>query len=313
MVWPDYKIDLELVAALIDHRLSVEEQADVVRLLARSDEALELFANAVRVRPDIDRRTTVWISTARRWRGWTVAVPLAAASVLAVVVPPIVKRSDQPLLSRQYAVALTQNATSSAQPAADEWDEPQWSLTRGAGALPDTVLIVIRSKPSELKNACRLGVRSLDLQVALERSDTALARGLTSEIIDDLNTIGLSEPVILQYKELQSRFALDAPARSIERASSIEAHLRGLVDSSTFAFGQWIAAAELAARTHNASFFASDLGSNMLRSPITPGSIAAEHAEVLRSIAVRLQQPSRNQVLDDVHRDVDAIIQRCGG
>jgi len=44
----DTNLDLELLAALADGRLSGEERARAVRMLADSDEALELFANTVR-------------------------------------------------------------------------------------------------------------------------------------------------------------------------------------------------------------------------------------------------------------------------
>ena len=44
----DTNLDLELLAALADGRLSGEERARAVRMLADSDEALELFAKRLR-------------------------------------------------------------------------------------------------------------------------------------------------------------------------------------------------------------------------------------------------------------------------
>ena len=48
----DSSQDLELIAAFIDGRLSAEERARAMKLLADSDEALELFASALRHQAD---------------------------------------------------------------------------------------------------------------------------------------------------------------------------------------------------------------------------------------------------------------------
>src|SRR5678815_6160071 len=92
----DSNDDLELIAALIDGRLSGEERARAMKLLADSDEALELFASTLRhesATPDV---SVVPITRARRWRQWKTMVPLAAAAGLAiVVVPKVVGRGPQ--------------------------------------------------------------------------------------------------------------------------------------------------------------------------------------------------------------------------
>src|SRR5437763_11641834 len=97
-------LDLELLAALADGRLSGEERARAVRMLADSDEALELFANTVRdLRvPDVK---VVSITSARRWRQWKIALPIAAAAAIAVVmVPRLVGPSKQAGLANEYAM-----------------------------------------------------------------------------------------------------------------------------------------------------------------------------------------------------------------
>src|SRR6476619_8482004 len=82
----DTNADLELLAALIDGRLSGTERDRAMKLLADSDEALEIFASTVRhQRP---AATVVPISTARRWRQWKVLTPVAAAAALAIVFVP---------------------------------------------------------------------------------------------------------------------------------------------------------------------------------------------------------------------------------
>ena len=105
----DTNIDLELLAALADGRLSGEERARAVRMLANSDEALELFANTVREQHASDPKI-VPIASARRWRQWKIVLPVAAAAALAVVmVPRITGPAKQAGLANEYAMELAQN------------------------------------------------------------------------------------------------------------------------------------------------------------------------------------------------------------
>lgn len=277
MSWNDPTIDLEFVAAFIDGRLSGGERTRAMRLLAESDDALELVGTALRMCWAASRPTIVPISAARLWRHGTMAWPVAAAAVLAVVIGSRSNRGrPEPAKALQYATALP----------------------RGR---------------SEIRHAFRLGVRSVDLRAALGRRDTALARNLASEVIDELTAIGISETVVLQYTELRSRLSTDAIGRSVERASGAEGTLRALLDSSSFAFGQWVAAAELAARTRNPSFFQSNPGARFLRSPGAAGRAGAEEADVLRSIDDDLKQGPSDRALDEVHAALLAILQRRGG
>ena len=316
MPWNDPTIDLEFVAAFIDGRLSAGERTRAMGLLAESDEALELFGTAFRVCRARSGRTIVPISAARLWKQASTAWPSAAAAVLAVV---MLSRSNgsrpEPGGALQYATALARNATFTGNSAGDagaNWQQRRWSVTRG-GPQPETVRVASGRGSSEIRYAFRLGVRSVDLQVALGRRDTALARNLVSEVIDELTAVGLSETVVLQYTELRSRLSTDAIGRSVERASSAEGSLRVFLDSSSFAFGQWVAAAELAARTHNPSFFQSSPGARFVWPPDAAGGVTAAEAEVLRSIDDGLKHGPSDQALEKVHAALLAILQLRGG
>ena len=310
MAWVDLNIDAELMATLIDHRVSLGERVRAVRLLAQSDEAAELFATALRARRDAARADVVPIVRSSHWRTWTLVVPLAAA-VLATVLLPRLTPHEQRSSALQYASALTANAVSTPGSSKD-WEPRQGSVTRGGTAAERSVLLTSR-RNSDLTHACWLGVSSVDLQVLLGRGDTLQARRVTIDIIEGLGSVRFSGPVAAQYTWLRSRLATDPLTRSIQQAASAEEHLRVLLDSSSFAFGQWIRAAQLAARSHNASFFSSDLGSRGLRSPITAGSITADEANGLRSIATRLQYGPSDAAFDQMHRELERILQRCGG
>src|SRR5215510_1484643 len=73
----DTNADLELLAALMDGRLSGAERARAVKMLAESDEALEIFANAVRDHGDDEDAKIVPIRLSSRRRHWKVIVPVA--------------------------------------------------------------------------------------------------------------------------------------------------------------------------------------------------------------------------------------------
>lgn len=311
----DASVDLELLAAFIDGRLSGEERARAVKMLADSDEALELFASALREQraPSPAVVKVVPITTARRWRQWKVMVPVAAAAVLAIVmVPRLMGPGGQPGLANEYAMELARDPRFAGGLRAG-WEERGWSVTRGGGLTREAPGTPRAGSATESKLAFRLGVESVDLRIALGRGDTALAGRLTSEVLETLNAVGFSDLVRARYTELKSGLAADALPRSIERASDAEREMRDLLGSASFAFGQWVRAAELAAQTHAASFFESSYGTRFIRSTLPADSLAAEDTEALRSIDARMKAGSDDSTLDDVHAILQTVIRRRGG
>lgn len=308
----DASVDLELLAAFIDGRLSGEERARAVKMLADSDEALELFASALR-----EQRATspavvkvVPITTARRWRQWKVMVPVAAAAVLAIVtVPKLIGPEGKPALANEYAMELARDPRFAGGLRAG-WEEGGWNVTRGAGLSREASGTARAGSATESKLAFRLGVRSVDLQIALRTGDTVLAARFTSEVLETLNAVGFSDLVRARYTELKSGLAADALPRSIERASDAEREMGDLLGSASFAFGQWVRAAELAARMHAASFFESSRGTRFIRSTLPADSLAAEDTEALRSIDARMKAGRDDRALDDVRAILQTIIRR---
>jgi hypothetical protein len=303
----DTNADLELLAALIDGRLSGEERARAVKLLADSDEALELFANAMR-----DQRAqapkVVPISTARRWLQWKVMAPIAAAAALAAVaVPRLLGPGVNGVLATQLAMELTRDP-GFAGALHEGWEQRGWTVTRGVRETGTART----GSPMESKLAFRLGVRSVDLQIALQRADTALAGRLTSEILETLGAVGFSDVVLTSYTTLKSRLATQPLSRSIESASRAESELRDLLASPSFEFGEWAGAADLAAQAHDASFFESSHGTRYIRSTLLTEHLAADDAEVLRSIDARLGQGPSDRVLDEVHGILQTVIRTHG-
>ena len=188
-------IELELIAGLIDGRLAGEDRARAMKLLANSDEALELFALALRQRHEMPDVGVVPIASRRRWPQWKLVVPIAAAAALAIVVLPTLRdRGASPPSAREYAMELGQDPRF-VNELPKGWEQRAWAGTRGAGS---------NREASASTLAFRLGVRSVDLQVALQRGDTAVAGRLIEEILETLDDVALSAPVAARYAALRS-------------------------------------------------------------------------------------------------------------
>ncbi|HTE46188.1 MAG TPA: hypothetical protein VK636_13135 [Gemmatimonadaceae bacterium] len=318
----DSNADLELIAALLDGRLSGEEKVRAMKLLADSDDARELFASSLRTvqdvgvggsTPDVKQDVKVVpIGAARRRSQWKVFVPLAAAAVLTiVVVPKLVNRGSQTDSANAYATMLTQNPRFAGE-LHTGWEQ-RWAVTRGGEPTSQAPGTQAAGSPAESRLAFRLGVRSVDLQVALSRGDTALAQRVTNEILETLKGVAFSELVGARYTELQQKISTDARAQLIERASGDEGELRNLLGSSLvapFAFGEWTGAAELAAETHDASFFESNHGASSIKST---GGLSSEDVEALGAIETRVKQRLTDSSLDEVKDVLQSVIRRRGG
>ncbi|MEP6495678.1 MAG: hypothetical protein ABJF01_23545 [bacterium] len=317
----DSNADLELIAALLDGRLSGEERTRAVKLLADSDEARELFASSLRDVRDVptvrDQQATPDVKVvpiaARRRVQWRVLVPLAAAAVLTiVVVPKLTNRGAQTTGSANvYATMLTQNPRFAGELHAG-WEQ-RWAVTRGGEPTREAPGTQASGSPAESRLAFRLGVRSVDLQVALARGDTGLAQRVTSEILETLKGVAFSDLVGARYTELQNKISTGTRAQLIERASSNEGELRDLLGSSVvapFTFGEWTGAAELAAETHDASFFESSRGTHSIKST---GGLSSEDVDALGTIEALVKQGPTDSSLDEVKDVLQSVIRRRGG
>lgn len=165
----------------------------------------------------------------------------------------------------------------------------------------------------ESRLAFRLGVRSVDLQIALRRSDTVLAKRFINEATSALQGVGFSELVAGRYTDLMSHLSTETRAQSIDRASAAERELRNLLGPSSFAFGEWVGAADLAAETHDASFFQSNHGTSFIRSTSPAGSLAGDDIDAIQKIDALVKQGLTDGALDEVHRILQTIIRRRGG
>jgi len=301
------EFDPDLVAAFIDGRLSGAERERVVRLLTESEEAFEIYADAVRVRDDLGADAIVPIpvrppTPVRRPRWLTAGAPLAAAAALLIAVLPRVvsnpaaafeMRADaiaQPLTGQpQLAVALRSGL-----------DEPRWSVTRGGvSTFVDTTA------------ALRLGARATDLQVALAIGDRERASRVAAEMVELLDSVTLSDATRAEYGDLRQRITTGDSISSITTAAATaDEHLRDFLGSRWYGVGKWLAAGELAARAHSADFFKSSETTRFIEAAIRRGGFAPDEVEGLRQIETVAKRGIAESEFEAVRETFAKLIQR---
>jgi len=314
MKTPEPVLDLDLIAAFIDGRLTPRERERAVKLLTESDAAFEIFADALRVQADLGDqaapgdRKVVPISAAsrtRRLRSWSVVVPLAAAAVLMIAVLPMMRanRGESAFAVAAEVIAGPLTQRSNLRMALGEgWEQRSWSVTRG-GASP-------LAQPAL---AFRLGVRTVDLQVALAMEDRPLADRLTAEIQSLLEPVQFSQMVAADYAELRTKIGgAESRVRLLDDASQTEGDLGEFLDPFWFGFGKWCGGGELAARAHSGAFFESDVTAQFIDEAIKGGKLAGDDVATLRQI-YELRQGVAGDEFDTLRDLFRTLIKRHGG
>jgi hypothetical protein len=295
-------LDLELLAAYLDGRLTGEERTRAVKLLSESNEALEVFAEADRIQQDLKPRTHSigWFQKRR----WTVVVPLAAAAVLVIVALPMLNARRAPSqLDARALVAMLETQQGFGARLGAGWEHPAWSVTRGDASQRDSLGAPTGRVVAPPVLAFRLGVASTYLQVALSRADRPAAQRVTDSLIELMDGMNYADMVTASYRELRSRLAVDSLGELRDRASRAENELNGLL-GSRFPLGKWAGAALLAARTGDRAFFASSVSRRIIDSAVAAGDLSPGDARALRADAA----PATNDraaelaVKDWIHR-----------
>ena len=302
------QVDLELIAALIDGRLSGEERQRALRLLAESEAAFEVYSDAVRARGDVVDRDVLPLAPVRGRLSrvpWRTIGPLAAAAVVLIAILPVMQqRRDRAILDATSA-ELVQPWIESPVVAATltgAWDARGWSLTRGGN-----------SRVVDSTVAFRLGVHAVDLQVALRQRDTAGARSIAGTILESLDAVELSDAVKADYRALREGVERGDPAnRLVGDATRAETALDGLLQSFWYAFGRWIEAGDLAARMQSEPFFANDETARFLELAGTRDELAPADAALLREIAGLTRDGVTGEEFEMIRRNFATLIDRHG-
>jgi len=299
-------LDPDLIAAFIDGKLSGADRDRVVKLLAESEAAFEVYADAVRARDDLDADAVVSLPARRenrskRW--WMAGAPIAAAAALLIVVLPTVqsRRADATLAMRAESIAETLTGRPQlASALGSTWDEGRWSVNRGGGS---TVI--------DSTAALRLGVRATDLQVALAVEDRERAGRIAGEMVEMLGSLNLSGDMSAQYGDLRKRITTgDSIGAIAGAASAADDSLRKFLDSRWYGVGKWLAAGELAARTHSADFFKASETTRFLDAAIRGGGFAPDEVESLRRVESVVKRGVTESDFETVRETFSRLIER---
>jgi len=312
MTTADEQTDLNLIAAFIDGRLAPAERERALQLLARDEAAFDIFADALRVQAS-DADTKVIPIDARRSRRflkrWTVLVPAAAAAVLLVAVLPRLRPSRGNIAAAPSAAVivaqLAQQPSDLRTVAGPQWDQRDWSVTRGG-----------TSSLAESARDFRLGVRQVDLQVAIAIDARQVADRLIAEMMGWIAAVQFSEPVASKYTDVRAKLGgNESRDRLVADASDAEAGLSQLLDSFWFALGKWSAGAELAARGRQRAFFQSQFTTGVISDALDGGraKLDAEDAATLRQAAALARPGATDEDFDRVREGLRALIKRHGG
>jgi len=302
------EFDPDLVAAFIDGRLSGAERERVVSLLAESEAAFEIYADAVRARDDLNADAIIPLPVRppvpirRRPRWLTAGAPLAAAAALLIAVLPRVLSNPAATFAMR-AESITRPLTNRPQLAValrSALDEPRWSATRGG------VSTFVDSTA-----ALRLGARATDLQVALAVEDRERAGRVAAEMVELLDSVNLSDAARAEYGDLRQRITAGDSIGSINAAAATaDEHLRDFLATRWYGMGKWLAAGELAARAHSADFFKSSETARFIEAAIRSGGFAPDEVEALRRVEGAAKRGIAESEFETVRETFAKLIQR---
>lgn len=330
--------EVEQIAAFLDGRLEGDEREHVVAHLADCEDCYEIFsetarflreeeaADAVAPEPAVEMPPPALSEGAGRvlrpgqgrWRRAALlpAAVLAAAAALALVVWSPAARflgfgAEAPRSVADLAGGLpVENAASTL---AGTWDQHGWPVMRGAGT----------ALGREEQRAFQIGVRVVEMDVALAAGDRELATRLTHDLETRLAAIELADPLRIVYASetgIRGRLAAgEAPAEllSLNRqgdeilAPDVDDDYPGYVDGLWYGLGKWAGAAHLAAAAGDPSFFEARRNRRYLHG-VAERELPAGVAGPVRRLDAFLAENGAAE-LPQIRRELETLIASAGG
>lgn len=249
--------DLEAIAAFLDGRLSGSDRERFLERLDREAALYEIFVEAVRHRDESAAKKAEVVRHPAARKAPTGLWWIAAVLVVALAVPVLLWPRG-PLSGPRLARSLTAEGRLDGR-LQEDWFEQGWAVMRG-----------ISPGVGEADTAFRIGVRTVDLDVALRQ---ALRPGegdepkrllgdaerLTYRIEALLRDVEFSAPIAPYYSSVREQIAADAPEEALELTAAVDPHLGDLFAELDWAyrFGQWAEAGKLAAQSGDAALLGS--------------------------------------------------------
>ncbi len=316
--------ELEDLAAFVDGRLTGADRERVVAHVADCDRCREVVAQTMRFQledapgvseleegpAEVEAEPVAEVeafpaaaattqSPVRRY-GW-----LAAAAVIVAVLAVTVSRTSWlGLAGDDTSVVALAESLSSAGASADSFDGSRWSYSRGGGGYSLGL--------SEPERAFRLGVRLVDLELALRTRDTEGARGLLPEVSDLGSSFDGAEHIRLFYDQLESQLESGASASELLETSRLAAESVGeIAAGGYYALGKWAEAGRVAAATGNDRVLASG-AMRELRAEIGDPDLPAAASAKLGRIDRALEGLSSGVDLADLAADFAGLISEAG-
>ncbi len=315
--------DVETLAAFAEGALDGVARQRVVEHVADCPDCYELVAGTARFLDEEARgpaadpapSPTVLRPAPGRWRSrLAVAATLAAAAAAALL---LIGRptgwwqgpapAPGPALG-ELAAALPA-APSLVTTLAADWDAHGWPVSRGT----------VPTSTEGPQRSFRLGVRVLELDLALRGGDHELARRLTYRIDPLLGSGSAGAPLRGLYtgeQGIRGRLAAGVPPEALLPVSRQGDLLldggAAAVDPFWYGFGKWAAAAELAAGAGETSFLAAPLTRRFLAG--TDGrDLPAGVADPLAALRRELETPAAERRPARLRADLAALVRRAGG
>ncbi|HWK88679.1 MAG TPA: hypothetical protein VNP72_01740 [Longimicrobium sp.] len=278
MARPD-SVDPEEVAALLDGRLTAEERAALMERLARSPEDFEMLAEAMRLVgddprpvppppvPELAGATLVEADPAAvpvpppspvgagglavppsmgRVRPRRLWIPVVAVLALALLVPFALRRDGGGAgLRLRGSDLVDERGNGSLADALDPgWAQPGWAVMRGGG-----------SGAADLATEFRIGVRLVDVEIALDTRDAAAVRLVQPDLAELLKRRQAPPPLVAEYEDIGAR-AGNPTAKLASDGRRAAAQTRDeFRDSPAFEAGVWVEQARLATLGDEWDFF----------------------------------------------------------
>jgi hypothetical protein len=252
------QIDPEQLAAFLDGTASATERDAVLQEIASSGRAYAEFVEAAALIREMEPALTVasggevkpseerTADSGSRRRGYIVSLALLAAC-LALFFGVRRFRShngDVIQLAQATQPSGPTGAGSIAKTLGVGWDEPGWSVTRGAETTRGTT-----------ERAFRAGLRFAQMEFAVNARDSVATGVAATRLEALLSDIGGSAPVSARLYQMSQPSSFGDVASRARLASQ----LRDLLEASDrFNLGVWTGAAQISATNGQTSFFSAD-------------------------------------------------------